>query len=261
MDLSVVFLGFFVGVMIGLTGIGGAALLTPLLILFWGVRPVMAVGTDLAYAAITKAVGAVIHYQQKTVLPSIAGLLALGSIPAALLGVGVLYWLKRQGGDAAMDSFISRVLGVVLIIVAVALIAQLRRDPNSLSGSTGVSAEPHPWGTSLLTVLLGVGVGWLVGITSVGSGSLIVAGLVVLYPRLPVSVIVGTDIFHAVFLLGAAGLAHLGPGGIDVGILQALLIGSIPGVVLGSKLSNVLPEWVLRPAMAVALGVAGYKLL
>lgn len=253
----IVFLGFVVGMMIGLTGIGGGALMTPILILFGGVRPIIAVGTDLAYGAVTKAVGALIHYRQKTVQRSITGWLALGSIPASLLGVMLLSWMKRRGGDAQVDAFVSHALGIVLIGVAVTLLLRPRLTPLKAGGN-----EKEPTGKlKLLTILLGAGVGFLVGLTSVGSGSLIVAGLVLLYPQLPLSQVVGTDIFHAAFLVTSAGMAHLGTGGVDIHLLQGLLLGSLPGVWVGSKFSVVFPERVLRPVLALALFSVGYKLL
>ncbi|MBI3989357.1 MAG: sulfite exporter TauE/SafE family protein, partial [candidate division NC10 bacterium] len=241
-------------------GIGGGAVMTPLLILFVGVRPVIAVGTDLAYGAITKAVGALIHYRQKTVQLSIAGFLALGSVPASLLGVALLSWMKRRGGDVQVDAFVSHALGIVLIVVAVSLVARPHRSKKG-SVEAGGLWERHPWRRTLLTILLGAGVGFLVGLTSVGSGSLIVAGMVILYPHLPLNRVVGTDIFHAALLVASAAMAHFRTGGVDLQLLQWLLVGSIPGVLLGSKLSIVFPERVLRPILAVALFSVGYKLL
>lgn len=260
MDWTIPVLGFLVGFLVGLTGIGGGSLMTPLLILVGGVRPFVAVGTDLAYAAITKAVGALVHSRQRTVDLTIAWRLGIGSVPAALAGVAFIVWVKGGAENGALDRFIMRALGIALILVAVNLVLRpfQRRDP----GETEETKVPESRGRQhLLTILVGVGVGFLVGLTSVGSGSLIAAGLVVLYPRLPLSRIVGTDIFHATFLSAAAGLAHFSLGSVDLPLLGGLLVGSVPGVWWGSRLAVAVPDKVLRPILATVLLGAAYKLL
>lgn len=256
MDWTTPLLGLVVGFLVGLTGIGGGSLMTPLLILVGGVRPLVAVGTDLAYAAITKAVGAVVHYRQGTVDLSIAWRLGIGSIPAALAGVAVIIWMRGGAQNGAVDRFITRALGVALILVALNLfLAPLfRKEPAGTKGGL-----PLKWQTAL-TVVAGAGIGFLVGLTSVGAGSLIAAALVILYPRVPLVRIVGTDIFHATFLGAAAGLAHFGLGSVDLPILGGLLIGSIPGVWCGSRLAVSVPDKVLRPILATILLGTAYKL-
>lgn len=256
-DWTTPLLGFLVGFLVGLTGIGGGSLMTPLLILVGGIRPLVAVGTDLAFAAITKAFGAMVHFRQRTVDVGIAWHLGIGSVPAALAGVALIFWMKGGAQNGAVDQFITRVLGVALVLVALnLLVAPFYRK--ELSGARG--SFPPGW-QKPLTVLAGVGIGFLVGLTSVGAGSLIAAVLLILYPRLPLSRIVGTDIFHATFLGVAAGLAHFGMGSVDLMVLGGLLMGSIPGVWCGSRLAATVPDKILRPILAtVLLGVA-YKLL
>jgi uncharacterized membrane protein YfcA len=227
MDWTFPILGFVIGVMVGLTGIGGGSLMTPLLILVGGIRPVIAVGTDLLYGAITKAVGALLHYRQGTVDLSIVWRLGIGSIPAALLGVALIDWIKGGAENGAVDRFVSRALGAVLILVALSLLLRpLRRQ--SSSGLTGPSQ--HSWRQKWLTIGVGAGVGFLVGLTSVGSGALIAASLVVI-------------------------------GTVDLALLGGLLVGSIPGVWLGSRLAVTVPDKVLRPVLATILLGVGYKLM
>jgi uncharacterized membrane protein YfcA len=258
MDWTFPLLGFVIGVMVGLTGIGGGSLMTPLLILVGGIRPVVAVGTDLLYGAITKAVGGFLHYRQGTVDLSIAWRLGIGSIPAALLGVALIDWIKGGAENGAVDRFVSRALGAVLILVALSLLLRpLRRE--SPSGLTGPSQ--HSWRQKWLTIGVGASVGFLVGLTSVGSGALIAASLVAVYPELPLRRVVGTDIFHATFLAATAGLAHVSLGTVDLALLGGLLVGSIPGVWLGSRLAVTVPDKVLRPVLATILLGVGYKLM
>jgi len=257
MDWTLPLLGFVVGFLVGLTGIGGGSLMTPLLILVGGVRPFVAVGTDLAYAAITKAFGSAVHYRQRTVDLGIAWHLAIGSIPGALAGVAFIMWMKGRGDNGNLDWFITRALAVALILVSLNLF--LKPFHRGESGETALKHQPKRQKT--LTIMAGAGIGFLVGMTSVGSGSLIAAGLVVLYPRLPLSRIVGTDIFHATFLSAAAGFAHFGLGSVDLPLLSGLLIGSIPGVWWGSRLAVAVPEKILRPILATLLLGAAYKLL
>ena len=257
MYLAIPTFGFLVGFLVGLTGVGGAALMTPLLILVGGVRPLVAVGTDLAYGAVTKAVGSLVHYRRQTVDINIAWHLGLGSVPGALLGVAVINALKGTAADGAIDRFISRALGLALMAVALSLL--LRASPRQDS-IRDVPPRPSK-GQRRLTVLLGAGIGFLVGLTSVGSGSLIAAALVMIYPGLPLRRVVGTDVFHAMCLTTVAGLAHLGLGTVDFPLLGGLLVGSIPGVWFGSRLATRVPNRVLRPVLGSVLLGVGYKLI
>jgi uncharacterized protein len=256
MDFRASILGFVVGVLVGLTGMGGGAVMTPMLILLGWARPVIAVGTDLVWSSITKAFGAFVHYRQQTVDLKIVKRLALGSIPGALVGLALLAYLRTQGADA-MDKVVVRMLGVALICVALTLLIRtLRGAPAPNAG--GAAVFHGPW---WVTTVLGAVVGFLVSLTSVGSGSLIIACLVVIYPAAPLKKIVGSDIVHALFLVGISALGHLGIGSINPGLLAGLLIGSVPGVWIGSKMSAHFPEKVLRPVLGTTLLVLGYKLL
>jgi len=258
MDFRISILGFIVGLLVGLTGMGGGALMTPALILLGLARPAIAVGTDLAWGALTKAVGGFVHYRQKTVDFTIVRRLAIGSIPGALAGLAFLAHLHKHGGGE-MDRVIVRMLAIALMCVAVSLLIRAIRGrvPRNEDSSESLINRAPAWATSLL----GAVVGFLVSITSVGSGSLIVAVLVVLYPSTSMRRIVGSDILHALILVGVSALGHLGIGSIDVPLLGALLVGSIPGVWIGSKTSAMVPERVLQPLLAVTLFFLGYKLL
>jgi uncharacterized membrane protein YfcA len=256
MDFRVSILGFVVGVLVGLTGMGGGAVMTPMLILLGWAKPVIAVGTDLVWSSITKAFGAFVHYRQQTVDFKIVKRLALGSIPGALVGLALLAYLRTQGGNV-MDKLVVRMLGVALICVALTLLVRaLRGAPHNPSGE--LADFKGPW---WLTSVLGAVVGFLVSLTSVGSGSLIIACLVVFYPATPLKRIVGSDIVHALFLVGVSALGHMGIGSINFDLLAGLLIGSIPGVWIGSKMSAHFPEKILRPVLGTTLLFLGYKLL
>jgi uncharacterized membrane protein YfcA len=258
MDLKVSIAGLVVGLLVGLTSMGGGAIMTPLLILLGWARPTVAVGTDLVWGALTKSVGALVHYRQKTVDPAIVKRLAAGSIPGALVGIALLAHLRRLG-LAAMDHMVVRILGVALIMVALVLFLRsvlAERKGNSTGGSPRNFAPPA-W----LTTAVAAVVGFLVSLTSVGSGSLIVACLVLIYPTVPLRRIVGSDIVNALLLVGVSALGHLGLGSIDFRLLAALLLGSVPGVWLGSRMSAVFPERALRPILASTLLFLGYKLL
>ncbi len=256
MNFKVSVVGFVVGLLVGLTGMGGGAVMTPVLILLGWARPVIAVGTDLAWGTVTKAVGAFVHYRQGTVDFTIVKRLALGSIPGALAGLALLEHLRSRGGDT-MDRVVVRMLGVALMCVALSLFIRCLGGPRAKSAGELASLKGPKW----LTSLLGAVIGFLVSLTSVGSGSLIVACLVVIYPITPLRRIVGSDIVHALFLLAVSALGHLGMGGINVPLLGGLLVGSIPGVWLGSRVSAVFPERILRPVLATTLLLLGYKLL
>lgn len=258
MDLRIPVLGFVVGLLVGLTGMGGGALMTPALILLGLARPTIAVGTDLVWGAVTKAVGAFVHCRQKTVDFTIVTRLATGSIPGALAGLTVLALLRRHGVES-MDRIVVRMLAIALMCVALSLLVRSvqGRSLRMEASSQGALHRTPGW----LTSALGAVVGFLVSLTSVGSGSLIIACLVVLYPSSPMRRIVGSDILHALFLVGISAIGHLAMGGIDVPLVTALLVGSIPGVWVGSKTSVVIPERILQPIIAMTLFFLGYKLL
>ncbi|MDE3171265.1 MAG: sulfite exporter TauE/SafE family protein [Acidobacteriota bacterium] len=256
MDFRVVAIGFFVGTMVGLTGMGGGALMTPLLILFGWAKPMMAVGTDLMWNTLTKCVGGFVHYRQRTVDLRIVKRLAIGSVPGALLGLGLLDHFHRQGGSSA-DQLVVQMLGVTLLIVASTLLFRtLWPGPVPAAENETVVRGPK-W----VTPALGFVVGFLVSLTSVGSGSLIVATLVVIYPFVPLKKIVGSDIVHAVLLVGMSAVGHLEMGSINLPLLAGMLLVSLPGVWIGSRMSTVFPPRILRPILAGTLMFLGYKLL
>jgi uncharacterized protein len=247
-----------VGLLFGLTGMGGGAVMTPALILLGLARPVIAVGTDLVWGTVTKAVGAFIHSRQKTVDYTIVKRLAIGSVPGALAGLALLASLHKRSIES-MDRVIVHMLATALMCVALSLFVRAMRGRGWQSEPSG--DNPIHKSPAWLTSLLGGVVGFLVSLTSVGSGSVIVACLVVLYPGLSMKRIVGSDILHALILVGISALGHLGLGSIDIPLLGALLVGSIPGVWIGSKVTSVVPERILQPLLATTLFLLGYKLL
>ncbi len=245
--------GFLVGIIVGLTGIGGGSLMTPLLVLAFGIAPATAVGTDLLYAAVTKAGGIYVHDRQGTVDYGVAGWLALGSVPMALVTTVLLHLIAPAPGTLA--AAIKGTLGVALLLTAAAIIFRAR-----LAALSPV-ARWSDRRIAMATVATGAVLGVLVTLSSVGAGAVGVAVLIFLYPSRPAVQIVGTDIAHAVPLTLVAGLGHATLGTVDLGLLAALLVGSIPGVMLGSHWSRKLPEKFLRPALAAMLVLVGAKLV
>jgi uncharacterized protein len=246
--------GFGVGFLVGLTGVGGGALMTPLLISTFGVAPAVAVGTDLLYASVTKTVGGWRHHVAENVDWPIVMRLALGSIPASLVLLAVMSYTPFD--TAAMAHWIRYGLAFALPVSAAAIVLY----PILMKGH-GTSDEGKPPGRPVATVLFGVALGLLVTLTSVGAGAIGVVVLAMLFPTLPAKRIVGSDIAHAVPLTLVAGAGHLGLGHVDFGILIALLCGSIPGILFGTRLAGVAPEWLLRPLLALTLCYAAYALL
>jgi uncharacterized membrane protein YfcA len=246
--------GFLVGLLIGLTGVGGGSLMTPLLILAFGVAPVSAVGTDLLQAFVTKSVGTAVHEVGRTVAWRIVLRLAAGSLPAATL---TILFLSRRLHSAGAMRVILVLLGISVIVTAIAVLFK-----GTLMRLTGPAADRLPRGwAAALTVTAGALLGVLVTLTSVGAGALGVVLLTFLYPELPTPRVVGADIAHAVPLTLLAGIGHWWLGDVDWGLLGALLVGSVPGVVAGSLLVPRVPERVLRPVLAVVLLAAGTKLI
>jgi uncharacterized membrane protein YfcA len=246
--------GFVVGTVIGLTGVGGGSLMTPLLILLFGVHPATAVGTDLLYASLTKTAGAAVHGFSSTVDWRVVGRLATGSIPATAATLFVIAWFGLD--TAATDAVITWVLSFALCAAALVLIFR-----QAIEARFGKSlANIAPARTRKLTVAMGAGLGVLVSVSSVGAGALGVTALVLLYPKLPMSRIVGSDIAHAVPLTLLAGLGHWFLGFSDLAILGSLLVGSIPGVVVGSYAAPRIPDKTLRYLLAGTLLLAGGRL-
>jgi uncharacterized membrane protein YfcA len=249
MDPLLVLFGLGVGILVGMTGIGGGSLMTPLLIIVFGVKPVTAVGTDLAYAAVTKTVGGYKHLRQRTVELPISTWMAFGSVPAAIGGVYVLEALERAHGDS-FDELLLSIVAAALLFTGVATLVRalffrklvaLERQDLRLERRHKVAA-----------IVVGAFVGFVLGVTSAGSGALIAVALILLFRLVPTRV-VGTDVFHAAIVLWAAALAHIVGGNVDYGLAGTILIGSVPGVWLGSHWSVRIPIGVLRTALGVVL--------
>lgn len=254
MDLAYTLSGFVVGCIVGLTGVGGGSLMTPLLVLIFHVNPATAVGTDLLYASITKVGGSWAHARRSTVEWKIVGLLALGSVPAALITVLVL---RNIGVDHKhFTAVITTTLGVALILTALALLFKEKLQSLAKQHDTDTL---HTKRLKIATVAVGIILGILVTVSSVGAGALGVVALFFLYPRIPTVRIVGTDIAHAVPLTAVAGIGHATMGNVDFILLGSLLLGSLPGIYLGSVLANKIPERVLRPILASMLMLIGGK--
>jgi len=244
--------GFAVGLLVGMTGVGGGSLMTPLLILLFGIHPSTAVGTDLLYAAGTKAGGSVVHSWARSVHWPAVIRLASGSIPASMLTLVVLWQLDLN--SAAARSLINVVLSFALVLTAASLI--FRKTILQSLGQVVDRLESSTIGRA--TVLVGAMLGVLVSISSVGAGAVGVTALLLLYPKLPMARIVGSDIVHAVPLTLVAGIGHWAMGAIDWHLMAVLLVGSLPGIVIGSYFATRVPETALRLLLAVTLiAVAG----
>jgi hypothetical protein len=246
--------GLFVGVLVGMTGMGGGSLMTPMLVFIFGFKPTVAIGTDILHGAIFKSFGAARHRQLGTVHAHLTLWMLLGSAPFSLLGVALSTWLKHRYGDGFED-VAAVILGVALIAGGLGFAAK--------TFLTGREKSDAPFLLSAhdkrVAVLTGVFGGFIVGLTSVGSGTFFGLVMLLVFP-LTAAKVVGTDIFHAAALLWVAGAGHLAAGNVDLGATGWLLIGSIPGVLLGSQISINLPERTLRLALATTLTLSGLKL-
>ena len=247
--------GFLVGALVGLTGVGGGSLMTPLLVLVFGIHATTAVGTDLLYAAATKTVGTAVHGASGTVDWGIVGRLAAGSVPATILTLLLLSRFEKATG--ASNHVITVVLGVALIATAVAILFR-RIILDFFKTRVG---EMSPRRTTILTMVLGAVLGILVSLSSVGAGAIGVTVLLILYPNLPAGKLVGSDIAHAVPLTLIAGIGHWLIGSVDLHLLLSLLVGSIPGIINGSLIASHIPDRVLRPILASTLALVGGKLV
>lgn len=257
MDPLIVLFGLGVGVLVGLTGMGGGSLMTPILILVFGYKPITAIGTDLAYGAVTKTVGGFSHFRQRTVDMRISGWMALGSVPAAIGGVWLLDALERASGESFDEALLAAVAGA-LLFTGVAVLARALFLPKLVAREreTVELRRRH----KLSAAALGLFVGFVLGVTSAGSGSLIAVGLILLFRLVPTRV-VGTDVFHAAILLWAAAAAHIVAGNVDFALAGTILLGSVPGVVLGSRWSVRIPVASLRVVLAIVLVGSGLALL
>ena len=243
-----------VGAIVGMTGVGGGSLMTPLLVLLFGVNPATAVGTDLLYAAVTKGGGTAVHAYNRTIAWHVVAWLAAGSVPAAAF---TLVLLSRTGiASGQISRAITLTLGVALLLTATSLFFRAR-----LHRLAEASPRPSRLRRRMLTVVTGALLGFFVSISSVGAGALGVTALLLLYPRLPTVRIVGTDIAHAVPLTLIAGAGHWWLGSVNIDMLLSLLSGSLPGIAIASAFAPRLPESWLRPALATILTIVGARLV
>jgi uncharacterized protein len=254
MSYPLMLMSFCVGVLIGLTSMGGAALMAPFLILVVGVTPVTAVGTDLVYGAVTKIVGAWVHLRQGTVDLTVVKRLAMGSIPGGLVGALVVILLPQFTRNA--EQYVQKAIGSLLVLVAVILVVRMLIPSPVATPSVKRLQFLHDRGT----IIWGAVVGFCVGATSVGSGSLLAPFLMLLYPS-KTSKVVGTDVFHAALLVSVTGLVHATSSGVEWKLVPTLLAGSIPGVLLGSRLAAHIPMRPLRTGLAALLLLTGYRML
>ena len=253
MDPAIIVFGLGIGVLVGMTGMGGGSLMTPLLILIFGIQPTTAIGTDIFYSAVTKTVGGWRHLRMKTVNMELVKWLSFGSVPAAVLGVAVVSVLQDHIGEDRLDSLVYAVLGGTLLMVGIitltrALILRdlvVERDRFDVERRHKVAA-----------VVIGATTGFVIGVTSAGSGTVIAILLIAVY-RLAPKKVVGTDVFHAAILLWAAGIAHWIGGNVDFVLAGNILLGSIPGVVIGAALSDRAPQGFIRTALGVVLVGSG----
>ncbi|WP_371833426.1 sulfite exporter TauE/SafE family protein [Ferirhizobium litorale] len=250
--------GFGVGMLVGITGVGGGSLMTPLLMLLFGVHPTTAVGTDLLYAAITKSAGTAVHRKYGNINWKIVGTLAAGSVPAALITLWLMSGVDRH--SLTVVSNITTALGWMLLLTAILLLLRKQILQFAVVQMKG-RRPPSPALVTALTWVLGLVLGVLVTLTSVGAGALGVTILIALYPRLDIREIVGSDIVHAVPLTLVAGMGYWVIGEIDWGMLFALLVGSIPGIMVGSHLAPRLHETFVRTLLAATLVLVGIKLI
>ncbi len=248
--------GLFIGALVGLTGMGGGSLMTPLLILLFGFQPTLAVGTDILHGAVFKSFGAARHRRLGTVHGHLALWMFLGSAPLSLVGVQLGDYLENEYGDG-LNNALAQVIGFALVVGAVGLVAKTFIN-------IGARSDDAPFLLSrrdkIIAVALGASGGFVVGLTSVGSGTFFGLIMILVFP-LTASKIVGTDIWHAAALLWVAGISHLIHGNVDLHAMAWLLLGSIPGVLLTSRMTLHIPERTLRLALATTLAVSGVKLL
>jgi hypothetical protein len=246
--------GFAVGLLVGLTGVGGGSLMTPLLILLFGMHPAAAVGTDLLYAAATKSAGSVVHGFNRTVDWRVVRRLAAGSVPTTIVSISVLSYLDINGPGTRQ--LIGWVLAFALLLTAVTLIFRNR----IVARYAPIMGALPPNRIAVLTVIVGGVLGVLVSISSVGAGAIGVTALVLLYPTLPTARIVGSDIVHAVPLTLVAGVGHWFLGSVDWQVFTALILGSVPGILIGSYAASRFPETALRVVLALTLLAVAAKL-
>jgi uncharacterized membrane protein YfcA len=253
MDPAIIVFGLGIGVLVGMTGMGGGSLMTPLLILIFGIQPTTAIGTDIFYSAVTKTVGGWRHLRMKTVNMELVKWLALGSVPAAVGGVALVSLIERHIGEDKLDSLVYAVLGGTLLMVGIITLARALILRNLVDERDRFDVERRH---KVAAVVIGATTGFVIGITSAGSGTVIAILLIAVY-RLAPKKVVGTDVFHAAVLLWAAGIAHWVGGNVDFSLAGNILIGSIPGVIIGAALSSKAPQGFIRTALGLVLVGSG----
>ena len=256
MDPAIVFFGFGVGFLVGLTGMGGGSLMTPLLILVFGVKPVTAIGTDIFYAAVTKTAGGWRHLKLKTVNMPLTWWMAAGSVPSAIAGVWALDLLKDRLGDDLDETVFAILASCLLVVGAITLLRSLFLANKVTERADFEIHTRH----KVAAVSIGATTGFVIGLSSAGSGTVIAIMLIAVF-RLTPQRVVGTDVFHAAILLWAAGIAHIVGGNVDFGLAANIMLGSVPGVILGSNMSVKWPQGLLRTALGIVLIAAGFALL
>src|SRR4249919_3720720 len=253
MDPAIVLFGFGIGVLVGMTGMGGGSLMTPLLILIFNTQPTTAIGTDIFYSAITKTVGGWRHLKMKTVNLELVRWLAYGSVPAAIAGVALVSQLEKHVSEDKLDSLVYAVLGGTLLMVGIITLARALILRKLIDERDRFEVEKRH---KVAAIVIGATTGFVIGITSAGSGTVIAILLIAVY-RLAPKRVVGTDVFHAAILLWAAGLAHWVGGNVDFGLAANIMIGSVPGVVIGAALSDRAPQGFIRTALGPVLVGSG----
>jgi uncharacterized protein len=259
-DIAFVCAGFFVGLVIGLTGVGGGSLMTPLLIFGFGIKPYLAVGTDLLFAAATKFGGSLGLARSRSIDWPVVALLSAGSIPAALVTIAVLHHLGAS--NPAVQAVMTTTLGAALLLTAAATLFKAIRGKNTPrqidAAALAAATRPRHWAQP---VLFGAAIGALVSLTSVGAGAIGVTVLMLLYPALPLPRIIAADIAYAVPLTLVAGLGHATIGSVNWPLLATLLAGSLPGIWVGSRLVRIAPDRLIRSLLSVLLAYAGARLI
>lgn len=265
MDIQwpIVIASAIVGFTVGLTGMGGGALMTPILLIFFGVTPTAAVSSDLVAAMVMKPVGGGVHIRRKTVRWDLVKWLCVGSIPAAFAGV---FLLQEVGDSEAIEELTATLLGITLLLASTAMILksyiQGRRSAKARAEGRSMDLDLEPRRTRVLpTIAVGIFGGFLVGLTSVGSGSIVIVSLMLLYPALRGAELVGTDLVQAVPLVTAAAIAHIIVGDFQLGLTATILLGALPAVWLGARMSSRAPDGLIRPALIFVLVASGLKLL
>ena len=259
MDFSLTITGFFVGFIIGMTGVGGGSLMTPILVLVFGIKPAIAVGTDLLYAAITKSGGVFVHHKHGNIQWKIVILLSIGSIPASICSIFIIKHLHASGIN--YDDLIMTALSVALILTAIFLLTRTQLHKLSEKEQFDAIKILHRKYRKPVTIIAGVLIGVLVTISSVGAGVIGAAFLFFLYPRYKAIQIVATDLAHAIPITTIAGMGHAHIGTVDFILLGSLIIGSLPGIYLGSHFGTFLPDKLMRPILASMLLVIGIRLV